>query len=66
VYCLVKGELRRTAQIVSCHQGDLPRMALVALGMIAIFAPTIRRCGDWWYRRLFWEAGIRARHFTWS
>ena len=26
--------------------------------MIADFAQTIRAKGAWWYRRLFWEAGV--------
>lgn len=57
LYCLVKGDLRRTAQIVSCHQ-EIAADGAFSLGMIADFAPTIRRHGAWWYRRLFWEAGI--------
>lgn len=57
LYCLMKGDLRRTAQIVSCHQ-EIAADGAFSLGMIADFAPTIRRHGAWWYRRLFWEAGI--------
>jgi SagB-type dehydrogenase family enzyme len=57
LYCLVRGDLRRTAQIVSCHQGIASDGAF-SLGMIADFAQTIRGKGAWWYRRLFWEAGV--------
>ena len=56
-YCLIQEDLRRTAQIVSCHQ-DIASDGVFSLGMIADFAPTIRAKGSWWYRRLFWEAGV--------
>jgi len=26
--------------------------------MIAALRPTIKTRGPWWYRRLFWEAGV--------
>jgi hypothetical protein len=29
-----------------------------SLGMLAEFAEPIRRHGDWFYRALFWEAGL--------
>ncbi len=54
--CLVKGDARRVATQVSCHQaiaGD----GAVAVGMIARFAPSLEAHGAWFYRRLFWEAG---------
>lgn len=57
LYCLMPGDLRRTAQIVSCHQ-EIAADGAFSLGMIADFAQTIRRRGAWWYRRLFWEAGV--------
>ncbi len=56
-YCLMKGDLQRTAQIVSCHQ-DIASDGAFSLGMIADFTRTIRANGAWWYRRLFWEAGV--------
>lgn len=55
--CLMRGDLRRTAQMVSCHQ-EIAADGAFSLGMIADFTRTIRAHGAWWYRRLFWEAGI--------
>jgi hypothetical protein len=57
LYCLVQGDLRRTAQIVSCHQ-EIASDGAFSLGMIADFTQTIRAKGAWWYRRLFWESGL--------
>jgi SagB-type dehydrogenase family enzyme len=57
LYCLVRGDLRRTAQIVSCHQ-EIASAGAFSLGMLADFTQTIRTKGAWWYRRLFWEAGV--------
>jgi len=57
LYCLMREDLRRTAQIVSCHQ-EIAAEGAFSLGMIADFAETIRSKGAWWYRRLFWEAGV--------
>jgi len=57
LYCLMQEDLRRTAQIVSCHQ-EIASDGAFSLGMIADFTQTIRAKGAWWYRRLFWEAGV--------
>jgi len=57
LYCLMRGNLERPARIVSCHQ-EIASDGAFSLGMIADFSPTIRRQGAWWYRRLFWEAGV--------
>jgi hypothetical protein len=57
LYCLMQGDLQRAAQMVSCNQ-DIASDGAFSLGMIADFAPTIRTNGAWWYRRLFWEAGV--------
>jgi SagB-type dehydrogenase family enzyme len=57
LYCLMRGDLRRTAQMVSCHQ-EIAADGAFSLGMIADFQQTIHANGAWWYRRLFWEAGI--------
>jgi len=57
LYCLMQGDLRRTAQIISCHQ-EIASDGAFSLGMIADFTQTIRGKGAWWYRRLFWEAGV--------
>ena len=52
-----QADLRTTAQIVSCHQ-EIAADGAFSLGMIADFSQTIRQKGTWWYRRLFWEAGV--------
>lgn len=57
LFLLTRGDFRRTAQVVSCQQ-DIAADGVFSLGMIADFAATIRRHGAWWYRRLFWEAGV--------
>jgi SagB-type dehydrogenase family enzyme len=57
LYCLMLGDLRRTAQIVSCHQ-EIAADGAFSLGMIADFSQPIRQKGACWYRRLFWEAGV--------
>jgi hypothetical protein len=57
LYRLMRGDLRHTSQIVSCHQ-EIASDGAFSLGMIAAFGETIRCRGAWWYRRLFWEAGV--------
>lgn len=57
LFCLMPGDLRQPAQTVSCHQ-EIASDGAFSLGMIADFGATIRSRGAWWYRRLFWEAGI--------
>jgi hypothetical protein len=55
--CLMRADLRHVAHRVSCHQ-EIAADGAFSLGMIAEFSPTIRSRGAWWYRRLFWEAGV--------
>ena len=57
LYYLMQDDLRRTAQIVSCHQ-EIAADGAFSLGMIADFSLSIKQKGAWWYRRLFWEAGV--------
>jgi hypothetical protein len=57
LYYLIQDDLRRTAQIVSCHQ-EIAADGAFSLGMIADFSQLIKQEGAWWYRRLFWEAGV--------
>ena len=57
LHCLTQSDLRGPSQLVSCHQ-EIAAEGAFSLGMIADFSPTIRGTGAWWYRRLFWEAGI--------
>jgi SagB-type dehydrogenase family enzyme len=57
LYCLGHGDLQQPSRVISCHQ-EIACDGAFSLGMIADFAQTIRRKGAWWYRRLFWEAGV--------
>jgi len=57
LYLLTEADLRDTARVVSCHQ-DIAGDGFFSLGMIAEFAEPIRRYGAWFYRNLFWEAGM--------
>jgi hypothetical protein len=57
VYLLVKGDARRAAAQLSCHQAIAGDGAF-SLGMIAEFEPMLETHGPWFYRRLFWETGI--------
>jgi SagB-type dehydrogenase family enzyme len=51
------GQANKLSSSLSCHQ-EIAADGAFSLGMIADFAQTIRRQGAWWYRRLFWEAGV--------
>jgi SagB-type dehydrogenase family enzyme len=57
LYLLAEGDLRERARTVSCHQ-DIAADGAFSLGMVAEFGDVIREGGPWWYRRLFWEAGV--------
>src|SRR5204863_8427113 len=57
LYRLATGDLRALAQRVSCHQ-EIAADGAFSLGMLAWFERGIRDRGAWWYRRLFWEAGL--------
>lgn len=57
LFLLAEADLREAARVVSCHQ-EIASDGAFSLGMIAEFGDTIRRRGAWWYRRLFWEAGV--------
>jgi SagB-type dehydrogenase family enzyme len=54
---LERRDLRDLARVVSCHQ-EIAADGAFSLGMIADFGGVIRDRGPWWYRQLFWEAGI--------
>ena len=41
-----------------CVHQEIASDGAFSLGMIAEFGDTIRTLGAWWYRRLFWEAGV--------
>jgi SagB-type dehydrogenase family enzyme len=57
LFLLERGDLRDLARVVSCHQ-EIAADGAFSLGMIADFGDLIRDRGPWWYRHLFWEAGI--------
>lgn len=53
---LEAGDTRSLARFVSCHQAIAADSAF-SLGMLSLFEDSLRE-GPWWYRRLFWEAGL--------
>ncbi|MCE9553893.1 MAG: SagB/ThcOx family dehydrogenase [Planctomycetes bacterium] len=57
LYLLTRADCRKTAEEVSCHQ-DIAADGFFSLGMLADFAEPIRHYGPWFYRNLFWEAGM--------
>jgi SagB-type dehydrogenase family enzyme len=57
LFALAGGDFRERAAVVSCHQ-EIAGAGAFSLGMLADFADSIRAAGAWWYRRLFWEAGL--------
>jgi hypothetical protein len=57
LYLLAEGDFRQTARNMNCHQ-DIASNGALNLGMVAEFGEVIRARGPWWYRRLFWEAGV--------
>jgi SagB-type dehydrogenase family enzyme len=54
---LAEGDFRQKSQVVSCQQ-KIAGAGAFSLGMIAEFSDSLRSIGAWWYRRLFWEAGV--------
>jgi SagB-type dehydrogenase family enzyme len=57
LFRLAEGDFREAAELVSCHQAIAADGAF-SLGMLADVAESVRGAGAWWYRRLFWEAGL--------
>ncbi len=57
LYRLVEADLRDVSRTMSCHQ-DIAADGFFSLGMIAEFSESIRQHGAWFYRNLFWEAGM--------
>ena len=57
LYLLIESDCRNVARALSCHQ-DIGADGFFSLGMIAEFAEPIRQHGAWFYRNLFWEAGM--------
>ena len=54
---LEAGDARRLATQLSCHQ-DIAGDGAFSLAMIAEYQETLFKHGAWFYRRLFWEAGL--------
>jgi hypothetical protein len=57
LFLLVPADVRRTANRLSCDQ-DIAADGFFSLSMVARFEPSLREYGEWFYRRLFWEAGM--------
>ena len=57
LYLLREANCRDAARTLSCQQ-DIASDGFFSLGMLADFAEPIRRHGTWFYRNLFWEAGV--------
>jgi nitroreductase len=57
LYLLEAGDARRLAAQVSCGQ-DIAGEGVFSLGMIAEYQQALFTHGPWFYRRLFWEAGL--------
>ncbi len=57
LFVLQEGDARRVAAQVSCGQ-EIAGDSAYSLGMAAEFDSSLRRHGPWFYRRLFWEAGL--------
>lgn len=56
LYLLIAGDEAKTAAHISCHQ-DIAADSAFSLGMLADFRNSLEQ-GPWWYRYLFWEAGL--------
>jgi SagB-type dehydrogenase family enzyme len=57
LYLLLPFDVTWVANRVSCDQ-DIAADGFFSLGMIARLESSLRERGEWFYRRLFWEAGI--------
>jgi SagB-type dehydrogenase family enzyme len=57
LYFLHSGDYQRIARLISCGQ-VLASDAAFSLAMVAEFERPLNEFGTWYYRHLFWEAGI--------
>lgn len=57
LFLLQEADVRALAVQLSCGQ-EIAGDGAFSLGMIAEFESALRRHGPWFYRRLFWEAGV--------
>ncbi len=56
LFLLEEGDTRSFARLASCQQAIASDSAF-SLGMLGVFEESLSE-GPWWYRRLFWEAGV--------
>lgn len=56
LFLLEEGDARSFARLASCQQAIAADSAF-SLGMVSLFEECLAE-GPWWYRRLFWEAGV--------
>ena len=56
LFLLEEGDARSFARMASCQQSIASESAF-SLGMLSLFEGSLEE-GPWWYRRLFWEAGV--------
>jgi SagB-type dehydrogenase family enzyme len=54
---LQRGDATQLATQLSCHQ-DIAGDGAFSLAMIALYQQSLFTHGPWFYRRLFWEAGL--------
>ncbi|WP_342347514.1 SagB/ThcOx family dehydrogenase [uncultured Nitrospira sp.] len=57
LYLLEEGNAQNLAKQLSCGQ-DIAGDSAFALGMVAEFDDSLDTFGPWFYKRLFWEAGL--------
>ncbi len=57
LYLLESGNAQNLATQVSCGQ-EIAGQSAFSLGMIAEFDASLEKHGPWFYKRLFWEAGL--------
>jgi hypothetical protein len=57
LFLLERGDARLVATQVSCRQ-DIAGDGAFSLGMLAEYRSALVEHGPWFYRRLFWEAGV--------
>jgi nitroreductase len=57
LFLLLPFDMTWPANRVSCDQ-DIAADGFFSLGMVARFDGALRERGEWFYRRLFWEAGM--------
>jgi nitroreductase len=57
LFLLLPFDMTWPANRVSCDQ-DIAADGFFSLGMVARFEAALHERGEWFYRRLFWEAGI--------